>query len=599
MMMTRTIRYRSTFAVAAACCAFALPVVQASGPAVIVEADSVETLITSTVTLTQAMGQPGLNAAMLTAMIGGTLKVPGLTGLDTTQPLQIYLFLPDVPAAPDTFTPDQLAPLMSFVLPLRGNGEAYTGALKAAYPTVEAVGSIQHFSRAEIPNMTPAEELYVALIAGRAVVSPQLEAVKLTQVSLGGQPPKAIAFPGDLRIHLDIEACIPFVDAAVAGLLASMREQPMPADMPMDPTKILEAEADALLTFMHELRSYTLGIKASSSMITLLDKVNPMPGSKTASWIAALESPSAAYLSAIPENALFASVGSGMNVMDQLAEPYGEVMEKIYGAMGPPMDQMGPVMRKMMLDIKGLYAGDLAMGVVPTADGKGVGFVEYIELADPTKAKLMIDGMLTTFNEDFGASMPGLSLVVGPARMHKQTKIQTFSYKVDPSAAQPGQPFNPASLKWMEGMQGELAYVENHLVYTLGGPEIMHGALERLGSGGKSVVESVAFSRLFSQTKGKVVEIHTLSLSTLITQLMGMLPGVPAAMQESTPSETAGMAGYSMVFEGNLIGVDRISLSEIKALQSAIPTIGATVPMLMMQMGTPTQAAPGVPGATP
>lgn len=191
--------------------------------------------------------------------------------------------------------------------------------------------------------------------------------------------------------------------------------------------------------------------------------------------------------------------------------------------------------------------------------------------------------------------MPGLSLAVQPTRMHLGTEIQAFSYAVDPSAAQPGQPFQPAQLKWMESMRWELAYVGDHLVYAVGGPEVMNDALARLAKGGKSLAESVAFTRFFPQARGKIVEMHTLSLSTLLTQVMGMLPNVPPALLAAIPTETAGMAGYSMVAQASLIGVDSISISEIKALQSAMPTIGAIVPTLLMPM---VPSGPGAPVAT-
>ncbi len=574
---------------AGALCALLISPLHAAPSAIIIEAESADALIANLVTAGGALGQPMLSEAMLSGILGGMINAPGFVGIDTAKPIQLHVMLPAGDKDGAEFSPEELRPISALILPLQGNGQGYAAAVASAFPKVDTVGAIQHFVRDAMPGVMPAKELYMATESGHAIIGEQLDAVESIRDLLKQRSGKlpAVSFPGVLHATLDMDACIPYVETAVRQMVTAMRQQPMPPEVPMDPASILAAEGDALLAFMRELRSYSLGISASPDAIKLLDRIVPKPGTKTANWVAGMGAPSAATLSVIPADALFASVGSGMNMMDQLAEPYADLMEQIYGSMGPPMDKMGPVIRKMMLDLKGVYAGDFAVGVVPAVDGKGVAFVETIALVDPAAAKRRMDEMLATFNTSFGEAMQGVQLVTLPSRSYKGTEIQLFAYKVDRDAAPAAaQPFQPASMKWIEGLRWELAYVGNDLVYCGGGPAIMDATLERLAKkSGTPLTQSDAFRKLFPTTKGTPVELHTLSLTKLIKSLLLTVPELPPALLASIPEGSAGMAGYSIVSQGALIGIDRISFDEITALQGIIPTLSTAMPMIMQQMG--------------
>ncbi len=581
--------------------AVALPV-RAAQPAVVVELESIRALIGSVTVVSKALGQEAPEPAMITGALGGMLKVPGLAGVDTTQSVQLYVFLPKLNPAAKEMDPAAMVPRIAFVLPLQGDGKVYASAVTSMFPKSETIGAVKHFSDPEQPG----QDVFVTVVAGRAAVSDHLETVQNMRKILSEQPATTavVAFPGTVRVRLDIAACTPFVKAASAQTLAMISAQEMPPEVTMDPAKMLEAEMDGLLMLMRELRSYTLGIKISPTAITLCDRITPMSGTKTATWISGMKPPASMYMKAIPENAMLASVGSGMGVMDLMAEPYADLMGKIYDAMGAPMNQMGPLMREMMLSMKGVYGDDIAIGIVPAPSGKGVGFIEMIALADSAKAKKIVQDMITGFNDDWGKAMPGFTLVELPARQHNGVDVQAFSYKFEAVTNQPTASAVPAmpampmtSMKWMEGLRWEMAFVDDHLMYTCGAAEIMDAALDRLKAGGTRVDETSAFTTLFPSIKGNVVEVHTLSLCRTLKGLLSMIPGIDPSVLEVIPDDTAGMAGYSMAKGGNLISIDRISLGEITAIQKAIPALAGTLPALMQQFGIP--GAPGQPGGMP
>lgn len=566
----------------------------AARPAVTVEIESIDNLISDVTTASKTLGQKTMEPAMMRGAIGEALNAPGLVGIDTTKPIQIHVFLPKVKADDPAFTPDKLMPLSAFVLPLSDNGQAFSSAVKSRFPVSKKTGSVHHFSQPATGGEEPPQGLYLAALGKRVITSKQPGAAEAALASLKahGTPSPAVRFPGTVRVYVSIETAATFVETALNQALAMMRKQEMPEEMPMDPFAILDAEGKALLQLMRELRSYTVGIKVSSTTIDVYDRLTPRKGTKTAQWIAGLDSPSAPYLSFLPEGSLFVSVGSGMNVMDQIAEPYCDLLDKIYGAMGPQFNKLGPIMRKWMTELKGMYAGDVVMGVFPLADGKGVGFAEMLAVTDPVKAKTVIDEMYLEFNDSLAGTMPGLKMKTGEAREYKGIEIKAYSYDVDQSA-QPtnATPFPMVMPKWIGDMKWEMAFSGNHLIYTMGKTDVMNSMLDALEAPGKSIAESASFAKLFPQTKGKVVELHTLSISGIIRRIIASLPEMDPAALASIPKDSEGIAGYSYTAGGNLIGVDRISFSEIKAIMGAVPAIQGAMPAIMSSMGVP------VPGA--
>jgi hypothetical protein len=569
-------------------------VVRAAGPAIVVEVSSVNALVEAMSTAGTALGQPQLPPAALHGMLGGAIHAPGLAGLDLARPVQLCIFLPALKPGEGL---DDLTPTMAAVLPLQGDGATYSALLGSMFEKAEAVDGVRHLSSDTHPG-----SLDMVIVGNRAVVGDDPDAVKALQKQIASKAAAGpmVDFAGTLRVKLNMAACTPYVEAGINEMLAAMKEAPMPPEMPMDPIVMLEAERDGLLMLMRELASYSLGLDISADAITCYDRVVPRSGTKTASWVGGLKRPADRYMSALPEGAPLAAVGSGMDVMDQIGEPYADLMERIYAAMGAPMDKMGGVMGEMLRKFKGVYSGDMAWGLVPGADGKSLGMVEMIALGDPDKAIALIDQFYKEFGETAGAAMPGLAIIENPSRTYNGITIRSFAYSVDASKlAAPGMEASMASMKWVDGMQWEMAVVGNELLYTLAPSDVMNAALTRLAKGTKGVPldQSPAFTRLFPKMQGEPIELHTLSLARLIKLGLAAVPGVDAALVATIPDGGAGIAGYSIVKDGELIGLERVSFDEVKALQVAFPVIGASGPALMKLFGVPVPEIPMAPEA--
>jgi hypothetical protein len=189
----------------------------AARPAVTVEIESIDNLISDVTTASKTLGQKTMEPAMMRGAIGEALNAPGLVGIDTTKPIQIHVFLPKVKADDPAFTPDKLMPLSAFVLPLSDNGQAFSSAVKSRFPVSKKTGSVHHFSQPATGGEEPPQGLYLAALGKRVITSKQPGAAEAALASLKahGTPSPAVRFPGTVRVYVSIETAATFVETAL------------------------------------------------------------------------------------------------------------------------------------------------------------------------------------------------------------------------------------------------------------------------------------------------------------------------------------------------------------------------------------------------
>ncbi len=153
----------------------------------------------------------------------------------------------------------------------------------------------------------------------------------------------------------------------------------------------------------------------------------------------------------------------------------------------------------------------------------------------------------------------------------------------------------PAITKAMlNKLKGELAYIDDSMLYTVGAPEVINKLIDRISSKKAAASTSAQFKKLIPGLDEKPVESYTLSIAGIIRTLLLMSPNVNETMLAGS-SATDGIAGYSTVDNDiDLISFERISISEIIAIKDMAPTIQSTLMSLMMssQMQMMQPAAP-------
>ena len=505
----------------------------------------------------------------LTATIAKAINAPGLAGIDRGKPFKAFVLFPATLGQGAPLT--ALQPGFVVSLPVQADGQAYLSAVAGQYAQTEKIDLLSHFSGPKTPGFGSLPEIYAAPAKGCILAGPDREAVEQIAGMLAkGETDlvKAHSLPGTIRAALDVQAFVPVVEAAMQQAMAAMENAPqMGGGQGPNPAEILKAEMEALLGIMKQTHTYSLGARAAGGVIDIYSGTTPVPGTKLAAVIDGMAPPSALYRSILPQDALLQVVGSGMDAMDVVAEPYADLVGKIYAGMPAPMNQLGPLIKQQMEQLKGLFAGDYAIGVLPDR-GQGIGFIQVQAVKDATKAREVSLGMLRDYDKTYGKAMPGISIGLGEPRTHAGVQVFPYDYKIDAAAfAQTAGPASPFP-GMFSSFKGEIAFVDKHLLYSLGPPQVMNATIDRVKQGVGTPAMPALFSRLFRQTSVKPVGYHSLSLVKLLKGLLGLLPTVTPQTLAMVPDSDSGIAGYSFRRQDTLVGVMRIGMSEIASVKA-------------------------------
>ena len=583
--MKRRLRIGSVFA-AAALAVLAGAVVRAADLAAIVEVKSLSRLVAEVDAAAGALQMPSPRAALLSGL-DTMLSVPGLAGIDTNKAVYAYVFLPDASAA-GVATPVVLS------LPVTGDGAGYLGAVSKAFDKSEKLGAVSHFSGRVVPLPGAPPDLYVLLnetvaLAGFDAQTVQVVADRIRQD--GAAPLANRVLPGTVRASIDVQAVRPMIEAGLTAAMAGIKQATAGQAAPgaPDASAILNAEGDALLAMLKEVKTFMVGVSAEGTAVDLYTGFTPMPETLTARILAGIKPPSASCQALVPEDALLAVTAGGMDAMDQLIEPYCAMIEKMFAAAGSQAGGLGDVVRRTMVGMKGMYAGDVAAAVTADA-GQGIGFVEVIAVTDGAKAREFMVDTLTRYNELFGGLLPGVKLAMNLPRTHAGTEVLSYVYNIDAAASPaPQTPFP----KLFSAMKGEMAFVGNQMIYAMGPAPVMDAMIDRVKAAPGQPVTPRVFSRLFPKQPANPVMSWSVAPLKLLKQALGSVPGANLQMLAMMPDSDSGIAGYSMKTGGEMLGVMRVSLQEVAAIKNSALVIGGLFAQTMAAGMNPAAPAGG------
>ena len=552
-------------------------------PAITVEIASIDTLIIKLTNIAQQLA-PQVPSAMLPSVLGMAIKNPGLVGIERTKPVQLQVFLADIDENAKKQSSADLEPTIALHVPVLDNGKHYLALLEQSMAKPILKNGIMVFTP------TTGAALYIKIDDDYAIISDKEIAVKSSK---GVSSDALLDIDGTIRIGIAPQKFIPYITFGAKQAETTMSQQPTVPGMQIDTGKVLKSELNALTAILKQVDATAFGIKINKSTIDINSRINPVKDSTIAKLNKSLTVPSAKYASLAPANALYAASGTGMDSLDLVIEPYGKLISEIYTAMGPDFSKIGPSINKMLKDYKGLYSGEYAMGVV-NVDNE-IGFYEVIALKDVVKTKKIMDESINSYNDTFGDVLKGVTISTGSDRTYKKVTIKTITYHVDKAAMTTPMP----GMEILEKMKYEIAYIKNNMLYTIGNQNVMNQLIDRIYS--KTIkAPSAQFTKLIPGLKDKPVCFYTLSIAEIIKTVLLMTPDVNETML--TGSSTGnGIAGYATVNDGDIIGLDRISINELIAIRDLAPIIQSTVTKMIMapQMQTQSPSSPPAPPATP
>jgi len=554
--------------------------------ALVVELQSLDALFNDVETASAGMkiadGRATLEKSLLQM-----LHLQDFSALDTAKPVRMYLSQPEQQPG-TTAGPNQ--PPVVVAVPVRGDGADYLEAIGGRFAGHESAGNMHHFSGPAAPGTT-VPDLYVNIDNGNAFMGLQeAEVAAIAELAAAGKADAYLGkLPGTVRIGLNMKACSKFVEkgADEAARAAGQAPQQTMPGIKLDPGKMLKAEGDAFVAVISQIESLTLGLSGRENTIDLYGRISPLTGTALEKILKMDREVSTRYMKTVPADALLAVVDGGMHAFDVYADAYMDLMEGIYRGMGPEMEKMSADLRAMMSKVKGLYAGDLSFVVVPRRDGKGVGFMEFVAVKDVAGTKAVMDDMLSVAGGMYTNLLPGFELREEGKRTHRGIEIKTYAYAVEEAGSTnaPSVP-NPMmmGMRWLKNMKFEIAYVGNNMIYTFGGPEMMDRAIGILKDGaGKGLAGTEPFATLVPALKQPPVNAFGLSLLKMAKVALGAMKDADPNLLASIPGGTGGIAGYSLMLDGDQIGVMRISYSEIDGIKTAGARIGQLFTQMMMK----------------
>ena len=562
--------------------------------AVTIEISSFDELVANFVNMGAGMGLP-LGREMIVMSAQQTPMIGDLANLDTKSQIRIYVFLPKFDAAGGPTS----EPPVVMVMPVPPGGQAYLAGLKAGYGKAVNDGKVLHLTGPKAPGMP---ELFVEASGTRVFVGSDVAAMKqVRDRHAKGQAINDVPrLPGTIKFAVHLDAVWATLKKEITSAMANM---PMPPAgtaglaKGADPKDMMKAQIDFYDAFVKDIKTYGVGVKPGTSTLDLYNRIDLKPGSKLARTIGSTGNKANRYAKILPSSGYFTLMLGGMEVWQEFVEPYAAFMRTMFKTMGQDGGAATDDMMKWTSAMMAEYAGDMGMSVVSKPGGKGVGMVQYFHLKDAKAFQKTFDAMMSQMNELYAGMDLGMTLDNGEKRVYRGASIMSMKYAINEDAAK-SNPGMAMAGPMMEKFAWEIATVGNDLVYTMGGQEFMNMAIDSLKTpDAKSFMTSKPFVGLIPKVKGVPSSAYSLSLVSMLKDLLRSMPNVQPELLNAIPDGSGGIAGYSFKQKSSVASVTRVSYSEIKALVTAAQTIGPMVTQLvmggMMQgMGAEVQAVP-------
>jgi hypothetical protein len=556
-------------------------------PGLVFEAKSINALLGASASVDAALGHA--SSPVIRERLVGLLHVPNFEGVDRKAPLRVYVFMPDVGTAPEV-TGSARGPGVVSAVPVLSRGKPYLRALTDTFKERKKLpDGLLHLQGSMLQGTPAAPELFVAVGKDKVFAGTDADGVRFLseQFSSGQSDAHLLQVPGTVTLTIHGVNCVPFLEEVFEQQVAMLRQARAnaPSPTPMDPSGMLEAQHGAVLGILGQIKAFGLGLAARERSLDVYTRLAPVAGTETAKFVRDFRQPSEGYFSSVPADSLLSVVTGGMALFDHMAEPYGEFVETLYRGMPAPMNEMGPLIRETIAEMKGLYTGRLALAVVPNPHGKGVGLVELISVNDAARARQVFDRTMERYREAYARILPGFTMETTGVRTYKGAEITSYRYDLSVQSVMPGleAPPPPPLMSLFKGFRWEIAFVGNDMIYTAGDPAVMDAAIDRLKEGGVDVTLTPPFSSLMPLPKAKPVEVRGMRLVRLLKQALAALPGANTQLLGTIPDDSGGLAGYTLRLKGGeLYTLTRISYSEIIALQKSVPALGGMLGQMMM-----------------
>lgn len=516
-----------------------------------------------------AAGNPGMGM-MVSPMIGGLLCAPNMQGVDLEKPIRGLVLMPEVFGE---------QPRLALILPMAGDGSAYLASVRSAFEQSSKNGTVHQFQQPNPMMQLKWQKAFVKLMDGQAIVATDAETVTTVEAQLRTRAlPTYPKVSGTVRLALDLVKLTPILENVFEQTHDMMaKHMPPPEEGAMDPVAVSQSNNRLTLALLKQLRAYSLGLGGGQEGLTLYSRLDVLPDTAAAQVLGTLKPPSAEMKSAMPPNTLLSLVGSGMDSYDIWGGPYADHMATMYKSMGAEMAPMGPFMRQVMREAKGLYGSEYAIGLLPAADGAGVTFFEVVQLTGDRDVTAYMQKTMAAAQEIYAKAMPGVTVATQAAAPVDGIPVHGLKYDFSGIGPEAKMAMGPWA-GMMSAFEGEYAVVDKTLLFTMGKAGTIAPLIRHIKSGAVSTLVDDQTRRVFPKLKGTPVAMFHLSLVEIVRNLMSKGDNaLPPELLAMLPKNSAGIGSVQLTTPTALFTALRITGSEANALMKVGPVAGKAV----------------------
>ncbi len=502
-----------------------------------------------------------LEQEMITGGLASSLGLTSLEGLDHAKTIRIGIFFSADHAA--GFPPVQLS------LPVEPENDALRTALEETWieEDTESTSGLRRFTRPTDRSVSlPIQQIYLQESGDRLLISSHAKAM----VDL---PPVLQPIDGTLALAILPDRIAMTMAPILEAQAESMRD--MMEDMPEEQREQLDLESmqagqQMMLTVLRQSALAGVGLRLEEHILTIHTGLEAVSDSLLADLLLSMKTPSDDFLRLIPAHAIFADVGH-LEIPDTLVEAYLEFMRPLLEAT-PEQARLLPMIESSFNLMKGQYAGDYALALMPSTDHEEpFGFVQAWRVTDIASLQEAYDDYLATMIDVMQDIAPDHeTMVLLEARTYRDVEINRYRMNTamgDPETEEALRTMMP----FMLNMNVEYAFVEDLVLSSVGSEAGMNGMIDRIHDGGPSLADAAAVRRFFPDMPEDFVDISLIQPVALLHAIGGMVPALPTEWAESLEEDLAAMAGYGIVDGLTAYSLIRVDFSELARLIKSLP----------------------------
>ena len=520
-------------------------VADTNGP-VVVAVLRVDGLGDSFAEVDRAATQSGFGT-LLPAIAGAMEKglgAPGLAGVDTNGTLNLCVVL----VAKEGAGMDAPPSVRLVHTATARDRYAYVRAVSEELgPAVEA-GSLLRFDS----SPGGAGPLWVSMGEdGHVVAGPEEESVAHVAGLLRGEQ-GGLPEPHELPCGIRLVAHIPRLRPVLKRVLSNAKRWGAGFGLAVpDGENAAPGDADDAPSPLDSVERFTIGFSAGAFAVEIRTALTPAPGGELAACVSGMAAPSERCTRGIPGNAHAVFAGTGFDCAEKVMLPFLKPLRK---------KTAGDDVMEHLLEMENTYAGEIAAGIVPGAGSDELGFVQVAALVEEGPARTAI---LAALRKRSGTNDPAAKLGEESVRVHGGHEVHSYPLRQGAVPA-PGGATNPLQRK---PEVVELAFADGYAISVAGSASIMNAVLDSWDSDSQPFPLGEPFATLFPDGAEDAVNLFAGRLVQLAAKILANMPGVNPAIVALIPPGTGGMAGYTRIVDGDLLGVTRIATDELAAAQ--------------------------------